>query len=356
MINRLSYLVENAGASVMALMVILLLCSLSPVCYGQGETSKSGTSSGTFLEIPVGAAAVGFGGAFVSRADNATALYWNPAGAANLTRNELVVSHTNWIAETKFEYGSFVLPLAGFGTIGLSYTQLSMDDMLVRTIDNPEGTGEYFSAGDLAVGVSYARPLTDRFSIGITGKYIQESIWHMNATAFAMDVGTLFRTDLFGGMVIGASLTNFGTSMSLNGRDARQFIRIDPSKQGSTDQIPTDIEMDSWNLPLSFQLGVSTNVVRNESYRLTVAADALHPSDNTESMNIGMEAAFQENIMLRAGYNSLFLTEGEGGLSLGLGVSSHGIWSSDAVVLVDYAYRDFGRLEGIHVLSIGLRF
>ena len=98
-----------------------------------------------------------------------------------------------------------------------------MPDDKVRTVDQPEGTGEYFSAGDLAFGISYARKLTDRFSIGFTAKYIQESIWHMSSSAFAIDAGTIFRTDLFGGMVIGASISNFGTSMKLSGIDTRTY-------------------------------------------------------------------------------------------------------------------------------------
>ena len=93
-----------------------------------------------------------------------------------------------------------------------------------------------------------------------------------------------------GGMTIGATLTNFGTNMQLSGRDTRTFIRLDPSKQGSSDKVPTDIEMESWNLPLLLQFGVSTDVLKNESTRWTVAADALHPSDDYESMNIGTGA------------------------------------------------------------------
>ncbi len=319
------------------------------------DVSKSGTNAATFLEIPVGAPAIAMGGAFVSIANDATSLYWNPAGSAELPRNQLLVSHTTWIADTRFDYGAFVLPLGGFGTLGFSYTSLSMDDMLVRTVEQPEGTGEYFSAGDLATGITYSRKLTDRFAIGFTGKYIRESIWHESAEAFALDAGTTFRTDLFGGMVIGATLTNFGTKIQLSGRDTRTFIRVDPTKQGSNDQIPTDIEMDSWDLPLLFQFGVSTCVLKSEDLRWTVAADALHPSDNYESMNVGTEIAYQDYLFLRGGYQSLFLADHEGGLSLGVGVASSAVLSSIRVNF-DYAYRDMGRLETVHTFSLAAQF
>jgi hypothetical protein len=319
------------------------------------NVSKTGTTAASFLEISVGAPAVGMGGAFVSLANDATALRWNPSGIARIDKYEAVAMHTEWIAGTNLDFAGLVVPLGEFGTLGLSFTSLNMEDMKVRTVELPDGTGEFFQAGDIAIGLSYARNLTDRFSIGFTGKYIQQKIWHMNAMAFALDIGTLFKTDLFGGMTIGASVLNFGTPMKLEGRDARYFIRVDETKQGSNERIPVNIEMDSWDLPLTFQIGLSTNVINTEDYRLTISADALHPNNDFESVNIGSEFSFMNFIILRGGYQSLFLNEAEGGLSLGAGVNSRMLFS-EAVVKFDYAFRDFGRLQNIHVFSVGLQF
>ena len=344
-----------------ALAAVLLIPVIG---FGQvfvSNVSKTGTAAAAFLEIPVGAPAVAMGSAFVSMANDASALYWNPAGAAQLPQNEALALHTNWIADTRFDFGGYVLPLGSFGTLGFSVTSLTMGDMKVTTVEQPDGTGEYFSASDVAAGISYARQLSDRFTVGFTAKYIQETIWHESANAVAIDLGTLFRTDLLGGMVIGASLSNFGTSMQLSGRDVRQFIRIDPTKEGTNGQIPTDIELDSWNLPLLFQLGVSVNAVKNDEYRWTVAMDALHPSDNYESVNVGTEFAFQDILFLRGGFTSPFFknmtgVDSEGGLSLGVGLASGSFLSPTTTVKFDYAYRDMGRLEGIHVFSVAVRF
>jgi Uncharacterised protein family (UPF0164) len=337
---------------------MIIVSAMAPIAmYAQGanDVSKTGTTAASFLEISVGAPAIGVGGAFVSLANDPTALYWNPAGIANITSTDAILAHTDWIADTKFDFAGLVLPLGSFGTLGFSLTSLTMADMAVRTVEMPEGTGEYFSASDLAAGISYARPLTDRFSIGFTAKFIQEAIWHESATAFAVDAGTTFKTDLFGGMVIGASLSNFGTPMTLAGSDTRQFLRIDPTKQGSNDQIPADIELNSWDLPLRFQIGFSTNVLENDTYRWTVAFDAIHPNDNYESVNVGTEFALRDFIFLRGGFQSLFLNQSEGGLSLGIGVTSSLI-SSSSTVKFDYAYRDYGRLAGVHSFSLAIRF
>lgn len=328
-----------------------------PFCLmGQSkDVSKVGTTAAAFLEIPAGATAVGMGGAFVSLANDASALYWNVGGISTIGKYDLHIANMTWIGDTKFTFAGLVLPLGEFGTIGLSFTSLSMEDMAVRTVEKPEGTGEFFSAGDIAFGISYARNLTDRFSIGFTLKYIQEKIWHMTSQGFAIDAGTLFKTDILGGMTIGASISNFGSSMKLDGRDTRYFIRVDEGKQGSNDRIPTNIELDSWDLPLMFRIGLSDNIVQNDIYRLTATLDAIHPNNDYESLNIGGEFAFMEFLMIRGGYNSLFLKDGEGGLSLGVGVNSTMLFS-DALFQFDYAFRDFGRLQNVHMFSLDFKF
>ena len=319
------------------------------------NVSKTGTTAANFLQIPVGAAANGLGGAFVSISNDVSALYWNSSGIARLSGFQAQVSHTEWIAGTQFDFAGIVLPLGNFGSLGFSFTSLSMDDMKVRTIEKPEGTGEFFSAGDIAVGVSYARELTDRFSIGFTAKFIQQSIWHMTSYGFAFDAGTLFRTDLLGGMTIGAAISNFGTPMQLAGRDTRYFIRIDPNKQGSNERIPTEIEMDSWELPLVFQIGVSTDALKFDDFKLNLALDAIHPNNDYQSMNVGGELNFNDFLFFRAGYQSLFLRDAEGGLSIGMGLNSKMLFS-EAAATFDYAYRNFGRLQEVHTFSLSVSY
>jgi hypothetical protein len=335
--------------------IVLLAAGIVHAQAFVSDVSKTGTTAAAFLEIPIGASAIGMGGASVSIANDATVLYWNPAGAALLPRSEFLASHTGWIAGTRLDFGGLVLPMGSGGTLGLSITMLSMDDMKVRTVDQPEGTGEFFSAGDLAAGLSYARSLTDRFAIGFTAKYIRQTIWHESAQGFAIDAGTSFKTDLFGGMVIGATITNFGTKMQMSGRDTRQFISVNSNQQGTNSQVPSDIEMDSWALPLLLQFGVSTNIMKTENYRITVAADALHPSDNYESMNVGTELAYSNTLFLRTGYQSLFLQDAEGGYSFGLGIASSSLISAMAVRF-DYAYRNMGRLDNVQTLSLDVAF
>ncbi len=340
--------------------LILSIFFLSSVVllYSQGvnkDVSKSGTTAATFLEIPVSARAVAFGSAFSAVANDASSLYWNPAGSARLVQTEVIFTRMNWIADMGFDYSAVAIPVEGFGTLGISFTSLTMDDMMVRTIEKPEGTGEVFSASSIAFGVHFARNLSDRFSIGFTGKYVQESIWHMSASAFALDIGVLYTTEFFNNMKIGAIISNFGTDLQMAGRDARMFDRIDEQKMGSNDRIPVNLEMDKWSLPLNFQFGLATDIFASENQSLTVAIDALHPSDNYESINLGFEYGFFKTLALRGGYRALGLADSEGGLSFGAGFKGE-LFGGGITAGLDYAYSDYGRLKASNVISLAIIF
>jgi len=149
-----------------------------------------GTTAAQFMKIEVGPRAVAMGGNFVALANDATTLYWNPAGAAIITERMLTFSHTLWFADITHDYFGMVVPWSQ-GAIGLSVIALNTGEMEQTTLEKPEGTGSYFDFSDLTLGLTLSRPLTDRFSVGITGKYIAENLFNESASAFAFDLGTL---------------------------------------------------------------------------------------------------------------------------------------------------------------------
>ena len=317
------------------------------------NVSKVGITAATFLEIEVGARAIGMGGAFVAVANDATAIFWNPAGIARLPRGEAILIHTNWLVETNFDFSGIVIPAGYMGSFAVSVTSLRTDEMEVRTVLKPEGTGEKFSYGDLSAGLSYAKNLTDRFSIGINAKYISQRIWHMEAKGYALDIGTLFRTQ-FNGMVIGMTISNFGASLKLEGRDV--FVNYDEAPQfgGSNDRIPASKLTDKFPLPLLFRVGVAMDILKSGSSRLTIAADAAHPNNNTEYINTGMEYVFNKNLALRFGYKNLFTLDTEEGFTAGFGTKLK--LAGGVALKIDYAYQDFGRLQNAQRFSLGLEF
>ena len=90
------------------------------------------------------------------------------------------------------------IPLAGgaYGTFGASVTALGVPEMKVRTVDQPNGTGEMFDANDIAISVGYAKEIIDRFKVGVNFKYIHQQIYNMNATTAAVDLACSFKPDL----------------------------------------------------------------------------------------------------------------------------------------------------------------
>ncbi|HEX2960493.1 MAG TPA: PorV/PorQ family protein [Ignavibacteriales bacterium] len=313
----------------------------------------SGTTSGQFLKIEAGARAVAMGGAFVSRANDASAVYWNPGGIPRLEGSKAYFTHNFWLADTRHDFAAVVIKLNDMHSLAVSYTSLTMADMNVRTEVFPEGTGELFSASDYSIGLSYGLNLTDRFSIGFTGKYVGESIWHMSASAFALDVGVIYITPIEG-LRMGMSVSNIGGKMTYDGSD--NFVNYDfnPALTGNNDKIFAELKMDSWTLPLFFRFGISMDILKDEYNSITLSADANHPNDYGESINTGLEYGFRERVFLRAGYKSLFKKESEEGLTAGAGLVYY--LTEQMPVKVDYAYADFGRLKAIHRFSVEIGF
>lgn len=317
-----------------------------------GAGSKVGTTAAQFLKIEIGARGLAMGGAFVATADDATATFWNPAGLAHLTSAEVSVHQVDWLSNMKLKYGNVVIP-AGDNKFGFFLAALDYGEWDVTTIDAPDGTGEKFGAQDLALGISYARSLTDRFSFGATVKYITQRIWHMDASAIAFDIGTMFETQLKG-LRIGMSFSNFGSKMNMLGKDAKVFHDVAPEIEGNNERINAFMETEEWDLPLSFRVGVAMDVINNNYSKLILALDTITPNDNLEYVNTGFEYSLKKMVFLRAGYKSLFLQDSETGLTLGTGI--HYTINNKVKVKFDYAYADFGRLENIQYFSLGFEF
>lgn len=316
------------------------------------DVTKVGTTAAPFLTISVGARPMGMGGAFVAVANDASAMFWNVSGIAQLTRPEIIFNHSEWLADINFDYAGLIAPLGSFGTFGLSVTALTMAEMEQTNELFPEGSGVRFSVSSYAFALSFGKRLTDKFMIGFTGKYVRENIWNSTATGLALDMGTLFETP-FKGLRLGMSVSNFGTKMQMTGDDLLIQVDPDPDISGNNETINAYFQTDKFDLPLLFRVGLSMELLQTEANRLTLALDALHPNDNSESVNLGGEYAFKEFFFIRGGYRSLFLEDSEEGFTIGGGINYK---ITGLNFKVDYAYEDFGRLDNIQKFTLGLTF
>jgi hypothetical protein len=305
---------------------LLLLFLPESIAFGQ---AKVGTAGAQFLEIGVSARAVGMGEAFLAISDDASALYYNPAGLVQIEKLELMASHIDYPVGISYEFLGLAYPASNLGGVwGLGFYMLSSGDIPLTTYyypsdEDPFSSGQTFSAKEYALALSYAASLTDRFSVGLTFKYINQNYESENASGWAADVGTLYNTG-FRGFKIAMAISNFGPDL--------KFIEI------------------GYPLPMNFKFGGSLDVINNGSHRATFGLEGSHPNDNLEKFNGGIEYWYNDVFALRIGNH---FANDVGGFTAGTGMKVN---LSGFKLGFDYAYHDFGYLSQIHRFSVNAKF
>ena len=289
--------------------------------------AKVGTTGAQFLELGVSARAMGMAEAFSAVVDDISAVYYNPSGLTALYGRQAALTYISMPADVNYGFGAIGLPLESIGgVLGIGAYALTSGEMIERTYERGtyEGTGRTFAWNDFALGVSYGRYLTDRFSVGFTVKFINQSAHDYSANGWAADIGTLYDTG-YRGFKIGMVITNFGPDMKM-------------------------IE-NAYPLPINFKFGASINVLEAYDHMLTFSAEGSHPSDNLEKYNGGLEYTFKEKFVLRAGERFNYDVDGftaGGGLIIPFG--------EERSLQVDYAFQDFGILTEVHRFTMYLSF
>jgi hypothetical protein len=297
------------------------------------------------------------GEAYTTSAEDASSVFWNPAGIANVEQMQMLYFHQNYLLDITYNFGVVTIPVNGFGTLGAFLGYMDMGEIERTTPEFPDGNGEKVSASSFVFGVTYARALTDRFSIGGNIKYVREGIWHSAAGGYAFDIGLIYKS-LFKNTRIGMSISNFGTSMKMEGRDMQVQHDIDAAIAGNNPNINGHLDTDEFPLPVLFRVGISNNIARDilnfTETDWIVAVDAVHPSDNKEYLNAGSELSFLNRLIsLRIGFREILLNDREGGLTFGAGLQ---LESDDNRAEIDFAAIQTGRFGYNNVLTLIVSF
>ena len=311
------------------------------------QNPNLGTSGAQFLKIPISARAAAMGGAYVGICQDATSVFWNPAGIANVKSHSAHFSHTKWFDTFDVNAASYVYNAGSFGVLAASVLMLGMDNMEVTNEFAPNGSGLFFDAQDLALGISYARNLTDRFRVGLTARYIQQRIWNETANSISFDVGTQYQLD-FQHLTLAMSMSNFGPDMKFDGPDLS--VKYDDNPKFPNRLIPTRLETEYYPLPLNFEFGIAMDLVRSQFARAVVAVDAIHPNDNRERIHFGTEVSFYDRIFFRGGYK---LNHDDEQYNFGCGLTA---FISGVMLGFDYAYSVYDILPDVHRVSVGINF
>jgi len=321
------------------------------------KPNRVGTTAANFLEIGYGSTGNAMGDAAVCSVSDLSAMYWNPARMAYMKQNEAQFMYQPWIADINTSFTSVGLIIPSLGTFAAGLYQGDYGEMKVTTSQMQDGTGENYTARDLCFNLAFARKLAEWFAFGASGKYISSKIWHCNASALAFDLGMVVDTYFFSptgnredGLTIGMSIANYGTKMRYEGMDLMQDIDMYPDESGNYAYSAGNYKTEEWELPLIFRIGAAVHPIVSAAHRLTLEIDALHPNNNSESINLGgqyeMTIPSVGTFYVRGGYKALFMEDSEYGLSFGSGLKY--IMMNNLGFRIDYAYRDVGLLGKTH--------
>ena len=347
------------------------------------DNTAFGTTTAEFLLLGAGARGAALGSNYAAIATDPTALYWNPAGVAEMTRPGLVASTYTYVADTRYNWAGIGFPINdGQSTLGFQIGTFGFSDQPIYSLNAPEGDGSTYSVSESFYGLTYAQNFSDRFSAGLTAKVVTSKLAKTTATGFAVDFGTSFHA-LIAEKPIRASfvIANLGTQLTHQGVGLDIAVnRPTPPLQQDVpqDPQPARYQSETFNLPVVFRVGLSYDFVYSAATRVTLLGQFEQPNNTNPNGGAGLEWALTDignsgfTVMARGSYayqpdNNLDANPGSGagfatdlaskdgmdGLAVGGGLA----YARGSFMLgLDYAYRHLGVLGATHVYSATLHW
>jgi hypothetical protein len=344
------------------------------------DNTAYGGASGEFLLLGAGARGTALGGGFAALTTDVTAMYYNPAGLAQLPRAAIEVGTFDYIAGTRYTWAGLAFPMTGgVRSLGVALGTFGFGDQPVYTIDNPDGDGTTYSVRETFLSGTYAQNFSDRFSAGVTLKFISDALGDTKASSIAVDLGTNFHASV-GERPIRASFTiqNLGSGLEHSGEALNVGVTREPPL-GTVDvpqeEQPAQLRSEDWGLPVLFRVGVALDLVTQGSNRVTVLGEFNQPNNTKAAGSLGVEwmgmnlggsgfsvaargsfTLMPDNQVADIDFGGLGTSETDGsltsdGLALGGGVEyNRRNWRLG----FDYAYRNLGTLGSINVFSFKL--
>jgi hypothetical protein len=345
------------------------------------DNTPYGTTSAEFLLLGGGARGTALGDAFAAVVTDVSSLYYNPGAASLISGPGASFSTYDYVAETRYSWGGIAFPFSGGSrTFGLQIGTFGFDDQPVYTVDQPEGTGGVYSVSQTFAGATFAQNFSDRFSAGLTAKFIFDQLGEVSGSAFAVDFGTSFHAQLSNHPIkLAFVISNLGTDLSysgdaLNVDSPRNPADPDTPPGGEPPQLPQPAELSTkgFALPTMFRVALAYDLITGESNRLTLLSDFNQANNNRAGFAGGGEWAMDRlggsnfGVALRGSYTyqpannidvgetptALEDEENLHGLAFGGGLN---YGSSDFSLGFDYAYKYLGVLGATNffTLSVG---
>jgi hypothetical protein len=346
---------------------------------GTQDNTAYGGASGEFLLLGAGARGHALGGAYAALATDVTAMYYNPAGLAQLNRPGVLFSANSYIAETNYAWAGIAFPLGGgVRSVGFSLGSFGFGNQPIYSLDAPEGDGREYSVRQTFLSATLAQNFSDRFSAGMSLKFINDRLGTAKASGVAIDFGTNFHASV-GARPIRASfvIQNLGTNLQHSGQDLIVGVTREPPL-GTVD-VPQEpqsavLSTSSWTLPVMFRVGVALDLVAQGNNRLTVLSEFTQPNNTKPGASAGFEYAMQNigqrgfSVSARGSY-AIQSDNSVDDLTIGIPTKeSSGSFTMDGLALgggieyakgntrlgFDYAWKSLGTLGSTNFLTFSL--
>lgn len=289
---------------------VMLTGLLVPALY-----AGAGAGGAAFLKIDAGARAAAMGGAFTAVADDASSVFYNPAGPALLRRKEIMLAHNEWLEGLRNEHAAYVHPVSPRLTLFTGFTAL-----IAPSLSGYDKAGEEtgnFSAMDGMGGAGLAWALDGDSFFGLFIKTVYQRADNRHASAYAGDAG--FIKNYGKNLRLGAAAQNLGT--------------------------PIRLYEERFALPRTYRGGGAYRIVD----RLWVSAEAVKAGASDVMFAAGAEGDLDGSCYARFGYKTGRARYAGPGFSAGVGIR-------EGTTAVDYAFTPFGDLGSTHRLTLSFRF
>jgi hypothetical protein len=310
--------------------ILLLLVLFGFVDFHLAQTfTKPGVTSVQFLKLGISPRSEAMGQAVASSIGDVSATYYNPSGLMNIDDNDFMASYTVMPAGVGLSFLGYAHRLGVDDVIAVSVISLRTDDMKIRTVLQPLGTGQYFHVADYAFGIHYAHNFTYELKIGFTFRYLYLNMVSglFSKGGWTADMGIQYDTGLKGileGLKIGMMVANFGPEI--------KFIN------------------ESYGQPLKYVVGISKPIKIASNHKILVGINWVKAIDEKQKAQVGLEYDFYGMFFLRGGYK--FASDAQS-WSGGVGFEKKIIGT---FFKIDYSYGDFSLLGNLNSFGIQIKF
>jgi len=298
---------------------LFLTALVALVATSGAMAGEPGSTVLTFLKFGVGGRASAMGDAYMAVSNDATALFWNPAGMVTMDGSDVVLMHDERFQDFRHEYLGFVHGMGkhafGVGVIG-NY----VDGLEERESATALPISE-FAAFDFAIMGGYASELLEGLSAGATVKYLYSKIDEASATGFAGDIGVLYYTEIEG-LSLAGGVQNLGTKLTYENAEE--------------------------DLPFSGKIGFAyKKAVEQLAGAVLLVVDVKFPNDDDVKIHGGLEYGYKDLFAARVGYRGEYDNKN---ISAGAGFMVNRY-------RIDYAFVPFySDLGNSHRVSLGFSF